>query len=107
MITSWEKLVQNFGTKYGQDINNELNSKLKLNRVMPVHSTAVLVRHATWEALISTGQSNIQLYRQAQAKMFRSEATYDPSDAELPMKIAILENEIVKEDYDLANNIPI
>ena len=37
MRTSWEKLVQNFGTKYGQDINNDLNSKLKVNRVTPVH----------------------------------------------------------------------
>ena len=39
--------------------------------------------------------------------MLRSEATADPSDAELPMKIAIMDNEIAKGDYELSNKIPI
>ena len=60
MRTSWEKLVQNFGTKYGQEIINELNRKVKVNLVTTVHSTEVLVRHATQEALVRTGQSNIE-----------------------------------------------
>ena len=43
------------------------------------------------------GQSNIKAALQAQGKMF----------TEPPTKIAILENEIAKGDYDLANDIPI
>ena len=53
------------------------------------------------------GQSNIQEDCRAQARMLRSSATYDPSDAELPLKIAIMDNEIAKGDYDTANKIPI
>ena len=55
MITSREKLFQNVVTKYGQDIINLLNSKLKVNLVTPVYSNEVLVRHATQEALVHTG----------------------------------------------------
>ena len=39
--------------------------------------------------------------------MLRSATTSDPSDAELPMNIEIMYNEIAKGDYDLANEIPI
>ena len=39
--------------------------------------------------------------------MLREAATADPSDAELPTKIAIMENEIAKGDYELSNEIPI
>ena len=39
--------------------------------------------------------------------MIRAAATADPSDVELPTKIAIMDNEISKVDYDLANKIPI
>ena len=53
------------------------------------------------------GQSNIQAARRAQASKLRSAATADPSDAELQMKVAILDNEVTKWDYDIANEIPI
>ena len=39
--------------------------------------------------------------------MFRSESTSDTTNAELPMKIAMLDNKIVKGNYELANKIPI
>ena len=102
-----EKLVQHFSTKYGQDISNELNDKIKVKFVTPVPLTKVLVRHATREVLVSTGELNIQAARRAQAIMLREASTDDPSDAELPTKIAILDNEIAKGDYDIANKIPI
>ena len=37
MRKSWDKLVQHIGTKYGQDISNNLNNKTKVNIVTPVH----------------------------------------------------------------------
>ena len=107
MITPWEKLFQHIGTKYGQDISNELNRKVKVNLVTPFHSTEFLVMHATREALVRTGQSNIQAACRAQASILRAAATADPSDAELPTRIEILDNEIAKGDYDLSNEIPI
>ena len=39
--------------------------------------------------------------------MLRAAATAGPSDAELPTKIAILEKNIAKGDYELSNEIPI
>ena len=96
MRTSWEKLVHHFSTKYVQDIRNELNRKIKVNLVTPVQSTEVLARHATQEELVHTGQSKLQAARKAQASMLRAAATADPSDAELTMKIKILDNEIAK-----------
>ena len=53
------------------------------------------------------GQSNIRSAFQEHTIMIRSAATYYPSEADLPMKIAILYNEIAKVDYDIANDIPI
>ena len=39
--------------------------------------------------------------------MLWEEETPESSDADIPTKIAILENDIVKGDYDLANEIHI
>ena len=107
MRTSCEKLVHKVGTKYVQNISNDLNSKSKENLVTPVHLTEVLVRHDTREALVRTDQSKIQAYRRAQESILRAAATAEPSDAEIPTKIVMIENEITKGDYDLSNKIPI
>ena len=39
--------------------------------------------------------------------MLRAAATSYPSDADLPMRIAMLDNEITKECYDLDKDTPI
>ena len=84
MRTSWEKLAQHVGTKYGQEISNDLNNKITVNIVKPVHSTRVLVRYATQEALFCMGQYKIQTAFWSQARMLREVAISDPSDAKLP-----------------------
>ena len=96
MRSSWEKLFQNVSTKYGQDISNKLNNQIKLNIVTPVHWTEVLLRHTTGEALVPTGQSNIEEVRWAQASMLRKATTNNASDVNLPTKIEILDNKITK-----------
>jgi hypothetical protein len=45
MRTSWENIVQYVGTNYGQDINNELQNKVWVVLVEPVHTKDVLSRH--------------------------------------------------------------
>ena len=59
MRTSWEKLVQHIGTKHRQDISNEVHNKTVVNITELVQSPRVLVRHANWEELVHTGQTNI------------------------------------------------
>ena len=83
-----------------------MNNKIKVNIFIPVHSTKIFVRYDTHEALVHTGQSNIQASWRSQAKMFRASATVDRLDVELPTKIAVLDNKITKGDYDIANEIP-
>ena len=53
--SSWEKLVQYVGTNYGQDIINELQNKLTVNLVEPVHAPKVIERHIIRELMIRTG----------------------------------------------------
>jgi hypothetical protein len=45
MRTSWEKLAQYVGTNYGQDISNELQNKITVILVEPVHTYDVLLKH--------------------------------------------------------------
>ena len=69
-----------------------MNNKIKVNIFIPVHSTKIFVRYDTHEALVHTGQSNIQTSRQAQKNMLIAAALDDPSYAVIPTNIAILEN---------------
>ena len=102
MIISWEKLVRHVGTNYGKDISKKLNSKIKVNIVTPLHSPQVLVSHATQESPVHVGQSNIQAACRTQARIPRATSTADPVDADLPMKIVIMYNNIAKGEYDLS-----
>jgi hypothetical protein len=42
MRNSWENLAQYVGTNYGQDISNELQNKITVILVKPVHTDDVL-----------------------------------------------------------------
>ena len=65
------------------------------------------MRCDTQEALVRTGQSSIQAALRAHEIMLRAASSADASDAELPMKIVILDNDVSKGNYDLSNKIPI
>jgi hypothetical protein len=66
MQTSWEKIVEYVGTNYGPTISNELQNKLTVILPEPVHTTAILARHATRSAMIKTAQKNMQDAREEQ-----------------------------------------
>jgi hypothetical protein len=97
MRTSWEKLVHYAGTNYGQDISNELQNNISVDIIEPVHSAEVLRKHGLREAMIRSGQRNIQRARQAQEKIL--EATVLAKDPDAPMKLAILQNDIAQRDF--------
>jgi hypothetical protein len=46
MRTSWVKMTQYVGTNYGQDISNELQNKITVILVEPVHTDDVLLKHS-------------------------------------------------------------
>ena len=97
--TSWEKLVQYVGTNYGQDIGNNLQNKITVNLVEPVHTPEVTARHSIQERTIRTCQANIQAARVTQRTILEAAVTTGIDDA-APMKLAILENEIAQGDYE-------
>jgi hypothetical protein len=72
MRTSWEKVVQYVGTNYGQDINNELQNKITVVLIEPVHTNDVMTGHSVREFMIRTGQLNIQRARQAQETIIKA-----------------------------------
>jgi hypothetical protein len=51
MRISWEKLAHYVGTNYGQDISNELQNKITVILVEPVHTDDVLLKHSLRETM--------------------------------------------------------
>ena len=106
MRTSWEKLVQYVGTNYGQDISNELQNKLTVTLAEPVHTPAVMARHAIREQMIRTGQANLQQARIAQ-QVILQRAVDAGVDPDAPMRLAILNNEIAQGAFEQNVEVPI
>ena len=98
--------MQYGGTSYGQYISNELQNKLTVNLVEPVHAPKVVVRHIIWERMIRTGQTNIQTARETQKIILEAAVTAGFDDTS-PMKLAILENSISQGDYKVNVGVPI
>jgi hypothetical protein len=103
MRTSWEKLVQFVGTIYGQDISNELHNTISVDIIEPVYYSEVLRKHGLREAMIRSGQLNIQRARQAQEKIL--EAAVLAKDPDAPMKLEILQNDIAQGDFSSINEV--
>ena len=81
------------GANYSQDISNQLQNKITVNLVEPVHMPEVTVRHAIKEKIIRTGQANIHNVRKTQRTILEVEVTA-AVDNTAPMKLEILESEI-------------
>jgi hypothetical protein len=103
MRTSWEKMLQYVGTNYGQDISNELQNKITVDIIEPLHSSEVLRKHRLREAMIRSGQRNIQRERQAQEIILK--AALVANDPYALMKLEILHNEISQGDVLSRNEV--
>jgi hypothetical protein len=104
--TSWEKLVYCVGTKYGQDINNQLQNKVSVVLTEPVHTDDVLARHSVREVMIRNGQLNIQQARQAQENILKA-SVQAGTNMDAPTKIAILQNEIAQGEFSASIEVPV
>jgi hypothetical protein len=106
MRTSWEKLAQYVGTNYGQDTINELQNKITVILVEPVHTDDVLLKHSLRYTMIHKGQMNIQRARKAQETILDA-AVLAGIDMEAPMKLALLQNEISQGEFSANIKVPI
>jgi hypothetical protein len=89
--------MQYVRTNYGQDISNELQNKITVDIIEPVHSAEVMRKHGLREVMIRSGQRNIQRARQAQEIILKAAAV--ANDPVAPMKLAILQNKIFQGDF--------
>jgi hypothetical protein len=103
MRTSCEKLVQYVGTNYGQDISNELKNNITVDLIEPIHSAYLMRKHGLREAMLRSGQLNIQRARPAQEIILKAAVVVNDPDA--PMKLAILQNEIDQADFLSSNEV--
>jgi hypothetical protein len=94
MRTSWEKIVQFVGTNYGQDISNELQSKIPVILSEPVHTLEVLTRHAI--KMVRTREENLQRAHLSKRVILEAAATLG-ADPDAPMQLAILNIEIAEQ----------
>jgi hypothetical protein len=106
MHTSWEKLAQYVGTNYGQYISNKLHNKITVILVEPVHTDDVLLKNSLRETMIRNGQMNIQRARKSQETILYA-AVLAGIDMEGPMKLALLQNEIVQGGFSANIEVPI
>jgi hypothetical protein len=106
MRTSWEKLAQYVGTNYGQDISNQLQNKITIILVNPVHTDDVLLKHSLRETMIPNGQMNIQRARKAQETILDA-AVQAGIDMEAPLKLALLQNDIAQGRFSANIEVPI
>jgi hypothetical protein len=93
-------------TNYGQDISNELQNKITVILVEPVHTDDVLLKHSLRETMIRNGHINIQRARKAQETILDA-AVLAGLDMEAPMKLALLQNEIAQGEFSANIEFPI
>ena len=91
--------MQYFGTNYGQDISSELQNKITVKLVEPVHALEVIARHAIRERMTRKFQAKIQTARATQKTIMEASVTVG-IDGAAHRKLAILENEIAQGDYE-------
>ena len=102
------KIVQYVRTNYGQDISNELQNKATVTITYPVHTDDIIVRNALQEAMVRSGQANIQAAQETKTIFLRDTINSTPMVvADAPMKLAILENYIAEGEFERDTPVPV
>ena len=57
--TTQEEIAQYMGTKYSKDIEKELKNKITVTLPAPTYSSAIMLRHQEWEAIVWQRQNNL------------------------------------------------
>jgi hypothetical protein len=105
MRTSWEKLAQYCGTINGQNILNELSNKTPVILQEPVYTSEVMARHKKHSKMLQEVQQKLQTAREKEKTVLEAEVVAKVRDAS--MKLAHLESEITKAEYEMALDVPI
>jgi hypothetical protein len=101
MRTTQEKLIQYLGTKFGGDIANEIQNRTTVVIPPPTYSIAVMARHAARKTLVCGQQNNLLAANQAKKAIIMTRITTNPSNLDLPIELAELENKISQLNYKI------
>jgi hypothetical protein len=86
-----------------QDISNELQKKISVDIIEPVHYFELIRKHVLREAMIRSGQQHIQWERQDQENNI--EAAVLVKDPDAPMRLAIIQNDIAQGYFSSINEV--
>jgi hypothetical protein len=84
----------------------EMQNKITVILIEPVHTDDVLLKHSLIETMIRNGQMNIQRARKAQ-ETIQETAVQEGLDMKAPMKLALLQNDISQGEFSANIEVPI
>ena len=105
MRTTWEKLAHYCGTISGQNILNELSNKTPVILQEPVYTPAVMACHQAHSKMLKEVHTKLQAARKKERTVLEAEIVAQVRDAD--MKLAQLESEITKAEYEMTLDLPI
>jgi len=104
--TSLEKAIQYVGTKYGEDIADELENRQLTITSTPQHTAEVQRKHMAKVTLKRTQQNALLVAHQTMAVAVQAELNVNPDPARTLELVQIM-NMIAQLQHDLTEDVPI
>ena len=98
--TTQEKIAQYVGSKYGEDIANEVTNKQAVVVPPPQYSAAIMTRHQEWERHVRSKQTRVKAALTAKLVQLQAAAVQDV------VEIAEVENQIEDITYQQGKDVP-
>jgi hypothetical protein len=100
MRTTQEKIAQYVGSKFGEDIANEVMNKVAVSVPPPQYSAAIKTRHLEWERHGRSKQTRVKAALTAKLVQLQAAAVQDV------VEIADVENQIEDINYQQGKDVP-
>ena len=107
MRITQEKIVQYVGAKFGGDIANELQNRTPVVIPLPAYPSSSIARHSTREAMVRAQQNNMLRAMKAKQVRIQADIVLDPSNVDLPIKLAEIENQVYQLEFELSEDIEV
>jgi hypothetical protein len=102
-----EKIAQYIGAKYGEDIANGLQNKMRIVLSAPAYPSMTMTQHALWIVLVRSQQVAMLTARLLSHTLLEAEIALAQGDRSLVMELAKLNQDIAQADFEAAQDVPI
>ena len=96
MRITQENIAQYIGAKYGEDIANKLQNKLRIVLSAPAYPSTTMTQHALWIVLVRSQQAAMLTARLLSRTSLEAEIALAPGDRSLVMELAKLNQDIAQ-----------